>query len=428
MAYTPNTLAMRSMGFVEGALNVWEYTSADALSLILGPGYFSDGSSKGMLVGDIVWVVNQTAGAVSITRCQCSLSTVTTTGGLTQHVGSSTIISQDPSLYSNPRNILDGSDATINPWQRGTSITSLGATSATYTADRWFLFQSVSATSAAMVKTANTSIAGFSSWFAWGRTQSSGSVSTLYLGQVLESLDSYRAQGQTVTLSFWAAYNTGFTAGQTSATIGVTLIQGTGVDQSANSAVAGTWTGQTNLISSTQVLTSTMTRYAFSALVTNSATQLGVLFQYTPNTQTAITAEQVFMNGMQLEIGGVTAYEHREVEQEIAYCQRYYFQINEPGTSGTVIASGMVGPANSCLFTINLPVQMRTAPTVTVTNGSFGADVIGGYVALTSIAALGNHTVNYVGISGLATAVSGQAVLLISSSATVGQIKISADL
>lgn len=435
MAYTPNTLAMRYGGFVEGTFNVWEYTTADALSAVLASGYFTDGSSKGMLVGDLVWIVNQTApsgtnpGTPSVTLTQCSVSTVTTTGGLTQHVGSSTVIgAQNSSFYSNPRNMLDGGDATINPWQRGTSLTSLGATSATYTADRWFLFQSVSATSAAMVKTANSSVVGFSSLFAWGRTQSSGSVSTLFLGQVLESQDSFRAQGQNVTLSFWASFNTGFTAGQTSATIGVQLVQGFGIDQSANSCVAGTWTTQTNLVSATQVLTSTMTRYAFSATVSNTANQLGVLFSYIPNTTTAITAETVFMNGMQLEVGGMGPFEHREIEQEIAFCQRYYFEIDEPGTSGTVIAAGMVGPANSGLFVLNLPVQMRGVPTVSVTNGSFGANIGGAYVALTSIAGFGGHTVNYVGVSGLLTAVSNVPALLISSSAATGKIKISADL
>src|SRR6266853_4197216 len=110
MAYTPNTLAMRAMGFIEGGFNVWEYVTTDSLATILGAGYFTDGSSKGMLVGDIVWVINQTA--VTATKCQCSASTVTTTGGLTQHVGASTIVQSDFNLSNTPRNLLDGGDAT----------------------------------------------------------------------------------------------------------------------------------------------------------------------------------------------------------------------------------------------------------------------------------------------------------------------------
>ncbi len=434
MAYTPNTLVMRAGGFIEGTFNVWEYTSTDSLNLILASGYFADGSSKGMLVGDIVWVVNQSAPSVS--KCQCSASTVTTTGGLTQHVGSSTVIlAGDWNLYSNPRNVLDGGDATINPWQRGTSVTASSATTVTYAADRWFLSQAVTATSAYMAKIANSSttgtlaVTGFTQAFSWGRTQSSGSVSTLYVGQVLESNDSVRLQGQTVTFSFWAASNTGFTAGQASSLIGVTLVQGYGSDQSATSCVAGTWTTSQNVISATQVITSTMTRYAFSGVISNTAQQVGVLLSYTPTATTAITAETVIMNGLQLEVGGLTPFEHREIEQELAYCQRYYFQINEPGTSGTVIAPGMVDGTNSGLFVVTLPVQMRTAPTVTVTQGSFGAQTgAAGYTALTSMAAGSTHTVNYVSVTGAATMVSGQAAFLVSSSATTGKIQVSADL
>jgi hypothetical protein len=434
MAYTPNSLAMRSGGFIEGTFGVWEYTSVDALSLILAPGYFTDGSSKGMLVGDIVWVVNQTAPSVS--KCQCSASTVTTTGGLTQHVGAATIIlANDWNLYSNPRNVLDGGDATINPWQRGTSVTASSATTVTYAADRWFLSQAVTATSAYMAKFANSSttgtlaIQGFTQAFSWGRTQSSGSVSTLYVGQVLESLDSVRLQGQTVSFSFWAAGNTGFTAGQASSLIGVTLVQGYGSDQSATSCVAGTWTTSQNVISATQVITSTMTRYAFSGIISNTAQQVGVLLSYTPTATTATTAETVLMNGFQLEIGGLTPFEHREIEQELAYCQRFYFQASEPGTSGTVIAPGMFNSTNSALFMLTLPVQMRIAPTVTVTQGSFGAlSASNAYIALTSMAAGSTHTVNYISVTGAATAASGFATMLISSSASVGKILVTADL
>ena len=59
MAYSPNTLAQRSFGMIEGGFNVWEYTSTDGLATVLGAGYFSDGSSKGMQVGDLVWVAGK---------------------------------------------------------------------------------------------------------------------------------------------------------------------------------------------------------------------------------------------------------------------------------------------------------------------------------------------------------------------------------
>lgn len=326
----------------------------------------------------------------------------------------------------NFRNLIDGGDATVNPWQRGTSITNIGATN-TYAADRFFIVAGAGS-SAQMVKTADTNIAGFSQSFKWGRGQSSGSVSTVTVGQVLESLDSIRMQGQTAFFSFWARGDTGFASGMTSSTIGVQLSQGFGTDQSASALVNGTWTSQANILSATQALTTSATRYSFSAPISLTATQLGMLLNYTPNVTTALTAENVIMNGLQLEAAVLTNYEHRDVEVELALAQRYAFVINEPGTSGTILGAGMVAGTNTCVFVLNLPVQMRVAPTVTVAQGSLGANVNGAYTALTSMAAGSTHTVNYVSVMGDATAVSGAAVLLISSSATTGKITVSADL
>src|SRR5262249_22779260 len=156
-------------------------------------------------------------------------------------------------------------DATINPWQRGTSFTGSSATAAQYTADRFFTFQTVSATSATVTKLANTSVAGFTQSFTFGRAQSSGSVSTLYFGQVLESNDSYRLQGQTVSFSFFAAANTGFAAGVSGSVISANVIQGFGTDQSATSGVTGittstgSWSTQSNVVSGTFGLSTSLT-------------------------------------------------------------------------------------------------------------------------------------------------------------------------
>lgn len=427
MAFTPNTLVQLFGGPIEGNANIWLYVSADPLSSVLGPAYFSDGGKRGMQVGDIVWVMNQTA----VTTTQCIVSAVASTslgGTLTQNTSATVSLGalSSAGLLSNPRNLLDGGEATIAPWQRGTSFSNIGATN-TYTADRWFMVGGAG-TSATMTKTAQTGIPGFSQAFVFGRGQSSGSVSAVVLGQALESLDSIRTQGQLVTFSFWAAANTGFAAGVSNSTVTVKIEQGFGTDQSASALVNGTWTSQADVVNTTLNLTTTLTRYSFSGVVSNTATQLGVLFSYTPTATTATTAENIIANGFQLEVGPLTPYEHREVEQELAYCQRYFFQAAETGTSGTVLGAGMIAGTNSGVFVLQLPVQMRAAPTVTVTNGSFGANVVGGYVALTGMAAGSTHTVNYVSVNGLLTAVSGQAALLISSSATTGKIAVSADL
>ena len=417
MAYTPNTLAMRAQGFVEGGFNVWEYTSTDLLATILGSGYFTDGSSKGMLVGDIVWVVNQTA--ITAIKCQCSASTVTTTGGLTQHVGSSTIVQADLNLANGPRNLLDGGDATTNPWQRGTTFSNIVATS-TYTADRWFMVAGA-ATSASMTQTSDTGVPTFADAFVWGRASGASSVSAIVLGQVLETLDSIRVQNAPLSLSFFAKSMSGYTGGA----LGIRVGQGTGTNQSASSFVNTSWTGYSDVISTTQVLTATYQRFAYIGTVASNATQLGVSFQFTPvGTNTGNDA--VSMIGIKLEQGGVSPFEHRDVQVELELCQRYFFQVNE--TSTAIIATGAIEAANAATFIVSLPVQMRIAPTVTVTAGSFAQQVSGATAAVSGFAAGATHTPNFITVVSTATATAGLAALLVSRQTNSGTIAISADL
>jgi hypothetical protein len=449
MSYVKGSLS-KVYDELESGISYWLYYTSDSIPTVLGSGYISDATDRRLKLGDVVDVFTGTLtnfaattggsslGAVSFaptvgvtsrftsqpTYMRCAVSAV---GAAGTTPGAATLALVELPMFaltSNPRNLLDGGDATTNPWQRGTSNTGIVATN-TYTADRWFMVAG-SSSSATMTQTADTTIPGFADSFVWGRGQSSGIASSITVGQAVETLDSIRAQGQPISFSFWARANTGFTTN--SSPLAVTVAQGFGTDQSASALVNGTWTSQSNVISASQVLTTTMTRYSFQGTVSNTATQLGVLLSYTAGNTTATTAENVIMNGLQLEVGGLTPYEHREIEQELAYCQRYYFQVNEPGTSGTVVAAGMIAGTNTGLFVLQLPVQMRAAPTVSVTNGSFGGNVIGGYVALTAMAAGSTHTVNYVSVTGALTAVSGQAALLISSSAATGKIKVSADL
>ena len=62
MAYTADNLALQ-FNSVGGALpKLWVYKNAtpDADSVIVGSGYFSDGVTKGMKVGDLVTVIETT--------------------------------------------------------------------------------------------------------------------------------------------------------------------------------------------------------------------------------------------------------------------------------------------------------------------------------------------------------------------------------
>jgi hypothetical protein len=63
MAYTTNTLSYLGGGLVEGAWKEWAYVTVDSIQTVLGAGYIADAAlatgGKGMGVGDIVYVINQ---------------------------------------------------------------------------------------------------------------------------------------------------------------------------------------------------------------------------------------------------------------------------------------------------------------------------------------------------------------------------------
>lgn len=382
MAYTPNTLVRREGGFIEGSFNYWEYTSADTVTQVLAAGYFTDGSSKGMKVGDLVLYANPTGALPNLARLQCSAATTTTTGGLTQNVGSSTVVLADalPANYSVlPRNILDGGDFTTNPWQIATSFNGTGAT-ATITADRWIAIAGASLVWVASQQS-NTNIAGFSAGYQWGRSAGDTHTTGLTFGQVVETLDTIRLQGQPVTLSYWNGAGGNFAAGASGGTYLVQLIAGTGTNETFLKMVsASSWSGYTVIGSAAFTPgVSTYSRVtALTATVPTNATELGVALSYQPTTAatspgiTAGANEWLQFLGMQLEVGPApTSFEHLDVAEVINICTRYLQVFNEP-TSGVAIGpAGYNGATSTAYVHVPLPAPMRKAPALTFTAGGF---------------------------------------------------------
>jgi len=329
---------------------------------------------------------------------------------------------------ANYRNLLDGGDFTINPFQRNVPglassnvIANAIGNTVTYFADRWFAVGGVSS-AVLMASVANTAIPGFSRALRLTRQASNTDTTTISFGQVLETADCIRLQGQTVTLSFYAAADANYSGGALS----VQVITGAGSNQSAAAMVAGSWMAQANAINKTQTLTTAMTRYQFSGTIPTSATQVGVLLQWTPS-GAAGTADGIDFIGIQFEIGSVASpFEFRDVQVELEICQRYAWVIPEPAAGVVVGIGGNVTGANSQTFYLATPVQLRTAPTVTVSAGSF--QVAGGAAAAaaTSMAAGTTHTPNAISITTARTEAAGVAASLQGGGGT-GYIVASAD-
>jgi hypothetical protein len=441
MPYTTATLTYLAGGPVEGAWKLWEYTTADTLAQLTAPGYIADATFKGITPGDFVIVANQAVPQGYILQVQ------NLTAGTLSAPGAATLAAPagvgGPQLAL-PRNIIDGGDFTTNPWQRGTNFTGISST-VTYTADRFFAVGNATSSISVSQVPGITAVPGFSQALQFGRAAGNTGTAAISLGQVVETLDSVRTQGQTVTLSFWA--QAGANWSPAGGALNVLLASGTGVNQNASGLTAGTWTGYTTLtltpqqnispVSSpgavvltpganiAQQITAGWQRYSFTAAVPQSCTQLGILFGATPG-GTAGAADFVQLMGVQLEIGSqATPFEHRDVELELALAQRYFFNIPEPA-AGVIVGAGMVTGTTSEVIFIPLPVQMRAAPTVSVSAGSFRVNLAGTPTAVGTFAAGATHTPNYISVTASATGTAGQATLLQGGGGT-GFIQASAD-
>jgi hypothetical protein len=208
--------------------------------------------------------------------------------------------------------------------------------------------------------------------------------------QTLETMDSVRFAGQTVTFSFYARAGANFSAA--SSALSVNVYSGTGTDQN----VIYTMTGGAAVIATTKTLTTTWQRFTATGTVSASATQLGFWFAYTP-VGTAGVNDYFEVTGVQLELGSVATTFKRSngaggtIQGELAACQRYYWRSTADATAlykyfawGAAASTTVVG------FLVTNPVVMRATPTVleyanlaigdgvgniAVTSASFGANV-----------------------------------------------------
>jgi len=81
------------------------------------------------------------------------------------------------------------------------------------------------------------------------------------------------------------------------------------------------------------------------------------------------------ITGVQLEVGSVaTPFEHRSYGDELARCQRYYYMIASGSTQS--ILNGAVYATNNFYGVRNLPVVMRTAPSLDSSNGTNYFDLL----------------------------------------------------
>ena len=263
-----------------------------------------------------------------------------------------------PSWQTSPvgfRNRIINGDMRI--WQRGTTISDPTTTSNFYTADRWGVNRG-SDLAGVTVSRDISGLSGFQYCLKLQRTAGNTSTQAIALWGSNESSNTVDLAGGQVTLSFWARAGSNYSGGALVSQV----ISGTGTDQRVYA-----YTGLTAIASATITLTTTWTRYTMTGTAGSSVTEVGEFLQWTP-TGTAGADDSVYITGVQLEAGSTaTEFERRPYGTELALCQRY-FQSYGGVSAADNICMGASLNTTTCVGFVQLPVSMRTSPSIGFTS------------------------------------------------------------
>jgi hypothetical protein len=225
------------------------------------------------------------------------------------------------------RNALINGDMRIN--QRGTStnlasLTAVAtATPGSWVVDRWNVYRpgfvagaSIGQGTGMVYADLPFSEAGIATYGRVGRTAANAATTAIYCDYNMESQDSYRLVGKTVTLSFY--YRCGVNFSDNSLT--ATLHSGTATDAALRS---GTFT---SFATTAFAKSASWVRATVTGTVPTSAAQVCLRFSYTP-VGTAGNADHFDVTGVQLELGNVaTPFEVRPFQVELQTCRRYHLR------------------------------------------------------------------------------------------------------
>lgn len=172
----------------------------------------------------------------------------------------------------------------------------------------------------------------------------------------IESLNTIDLNGKTVTVSFKVWHDFG-----SSRPLKVSLAKANVVDNFSAATLIG------SVYTSPAIATGTYTTVTCSFTLGSTDASNGLLLQINDASATTVSAKNVVIGDVQLEVGEVaTPFDSRPYGTELALCQRYYF-------SGAILMAYMyisnLSYRNSALV---LPVTMRATPTFSAT-GSLGS-------------------------------------------------------
>jgi hypothetical protein len=285
-----------------------------------------------------------------MSRIRDLASILTASSSMATDTEVSAVSAQIPANVAGKNGVINGA---MDFWQRGNSI----PFGNNYTADRWHGYYSPSL---ATMSRSTDKPSGFQYSLKAQRNPSVNAPDVVYTSYMMESADSYKYQGQTVTISFYAKAGANYSP--VSNHLNITLRTTTSTN---GNVIVGPWDNSTNIINQNSTLTTSWQRFSYTGVVGATANQIAIVFG-SYNTGTAGADDSYYITGVQLEIGSVATPFSRAggtIQGELAACQRYYYRTNNnDSTAYGVFGFGYSFANNLGLILVNFPVTMRTTP------------------------------------------------------------------
>jgi len=275
----------------------------------------------------------------------------------------------------------------IDQRNAGAAVT-INTAASIYTIDRWTAYGQGS-DGVFTVQQSSTAPSGFTNSLAVTVTTADASISAAQLYTIGHKVEGYNladlgwgtANAKTITMSFWVRSSlTGTFSGSLKNSDGTRSYPFTYTISVANTfeyktiTIAGDTSG-TWLTTNGIGLTLTISLGSGSNRLATAGAWAAGNYDGATGAVTLISTNGAtfYITGVQLEEGSVaTPFEHRQYGQELALCQRYYYNSYPSGFSGTghTFAGGVIPSAASIAeCCVGFPVSMRTTPTVTFPDG-----------------------------------------------------------
>jgi hypothetical protein len=254
-------------------------------------------------------------------------------------------------------------------WQRGTSFAYSNSTYV-YSADRFEHVRNAYTLGATASRQA-AQLEGFRYCLRVQRDSGTSSTQPIFIDHSMDTVESLRVIGKTVTLSFYARKGANYSASSNILT--GRIITGTGTDQALKN-----YTNAAIPISIDCVLSDSWQRFSVTGVVTAGVNEIGLNFVSTP-TGTAGANDYYEITGIQLELGSVATPFSRAggtLAGELAICQRYYQRFTSSESNTTLYSpfgSGFVSGSSTLLSYVPFKGTMRVAPSF----ASSGASTLG---------------------------------------------------